>query len=137
MSGPDRRHAVGVARETIRLLEVDARRREVTAAALLHDVGKVESRLGTFARAGITAAALVFGRTRVRHWASGSATGGALGYRARIHSYLGHDQVGAELLGRAGSEELTCCWAREHHQPPEAWSIDRVIGAALKAADDD
>ena len=53
MSGPDRRHAVGVARETVRLLRglVSARglaTREVVAAALLHDVGKVESGLGTF-----------------------------------------------------------------------------------------
>ena len=50
MSGPDRRHAVGVARETMRLLQLNEPPREVVAAALLHDVGKVESSLGTFSR---------------------------------------------------------------------------------------
>src|SRR5271157_6524735 len=64
MSGPDRRHAIGVARDTIRLLGPARVRREVIAAALLHDVGKVESSLGTFARVGVTFIAVVFGRSR-------------------------------------------------------------------------
>ena len=58
MSGPDRRHAVGVARDTVRLLGPDEPPPEVVAAALLHDVGKVESSLGTFSRVGVTLAAL-------------------------------------------------------------------------------
>ena len=41
MSDPDRRHAVDVAKNVPEHLRV---------AALLHDVGKVESGLGTFAR---------------------------------------------------------------------------------------
>ena len=52
MSGPDRRHAVGVARDTVQLLQPASPPRDVVAAALLHDVGKVESGLGTFARVG-------------------------------------------------------------------------------------
>ena len=75
MSGPDRRHAVGVARETIRLLDDNDPPREVVAAALLHDVGKVESSLGTFARVGVTLAAMAAGRKRLLEWASPSSAG--------------------------------------------------------------
>ncbi len=64
MSGPDRRHAVGVARDTVQLLQPAAPPRDVVAAALLHDVGKVESGLGTFARVGVTLAAMTAGRSR-------------------------------------------------------------------------
>ena len=69
MSGPDRRHAVGVARDSIRALGSDQAQREVVAAALLHDVGKVESSLGTFSRVGVTFTAMAFGRTRLLRWA--------------------------------------------------------------------
>ena len=72
MSGPDRRHAVDVARETIRLLGPGEPPREVVAAALLHDVGKVESGLGTFARVGVTLAAMAGGRSRLVSWSSSS-----------------------------------------------------------------
>nr|MDA8047566.1 hypothetical protein [Actinomycetota bacterium] len=58
MSGPDRRHAAGVARDVDRLLAPDPPVREVMASALLHDVGKVESGLGTFSRVAVTVAAL-------------------------------------------------------------------------------
>ncbi len=66
MSGPDRRHAVGVARDTLVLLaDGDEPGRDVVASALLHDVGKVESGLGTFARVGVTVAAMGVGRERL------------------------------------------------------------------------
>ena len=111
MSDPDRRHAVGVAQ---------AVPPELAVAALLHDVGKIESRLGTFARVGAT----VLGALR-RDW------GGRLG------AYLRHDAIGAELLARAGSAPLTVAWAREHHLPEERWTVPLEAGRALKAADDD
>src|SRR5579859_5817359 len=53
MSGPDRRHAVDVARAAARLLGAEPGR-EVLAAALLHDVGKIEARLGAFGRVAVT-----------------------------------------------------------------------------------
>ncbi len=68
MSGPDRRHAVGVARDTVQLLQPATPPRDVVAAALLHDVGKVESGLGTFARVGVTLAAMTAGRSRLLAW---------------------------------------------------------------------
>ncbi len=58
-------------------------------------------------------------------------------WRQRIGLYLRHDRVGAELLSEAGSDPLTVAWAGEHHRPPERWSVDARLGAALKLADDD
>lgn len=119
MSGPDRRHAVGVARA------VGSVDRAVTAAALLHDVGKVDSGLGTFGRSFVTAWSLVAGRERLARGAG------------RAGRYLRHDAIGGELLAAAGSDPLTVAWAREHHLPPERWTVPADVGAALKAADDD
>ncbi len=119
MSGPDRRHGVAVARR------LDAAERVAIPAALLHDVGKVESGLGPIRRAAVTAAALAAGRTR-------AARG-----KGRMARYLGHDRLGAELLAGAGSAELTVAWAREHHLPHDRWTVPPALGRALKAADDD
>lgn len=123
MSGPDRRHAAGVARRVVDELGARASR-PVVAAALLHDVGKVESGLGTLARVPATLVGLVAGR----RGPSGSA---------RIATYLRHDSVGAELLEGAGADPLTVAWAREHHLPPARWTVPAQVGAVLKAADDD
>jgi len=116
MSGPDRRHAVAVARRV---------QPPAVAAALLHDVGKIDSNLGTWERAAATAAALLLGRRRV---AAGSG---------RAARYLRHDVIGAALLESAGSDPLTVAWAREHHLTPDRWTVPADVGVALKAADDD
>lgn len=137
MSKSDRRHALGVARETVRLLGPERPDREVIAAALLHDVGKIESSFGTFARVWITLAAMVIGRSRLLRWASGGSGSSRAPTRARIGLYLTHDCLGAELLERAGSRMFTVSWAREHHLAPEMWTLDTTIGIALKAADED
>ncbi len=75
MSGPDRRHAVGVARDALGLLGPEPVPREVVAAALLHDVGKVEASLGTFSRVGVTVAAMAAGRERLLGWSERPAQG--------------------------------------------------------------
>ena len=136
MSGPDRRHGVAVARDTVARLG-DRADRPVVAAALLHDVGKVDSGLGTFARVGVTVAALVAGRERLVAWAGDGPSAGSRNLRRRTGSYLVHDRLGADLLGAAGADPLTAAWAREHHLPAERWSIDADLAAALKAADGD
>jgi hypothetical protein len=120
-SGPDRRHAVAVAREVVAAIGPRADR-PVVAAALLHDVGKVEAGLGTLARVPATLLGMLFGRER---W------GGRLG------AYLRHDAVGADLLRRAGAAPLTVAWAAEHHLPPERWTLPAEVAGALKAADGD
>jgi hypothetical protein len=116
MSGPDRRHAVGVARRVVGALGDARATRPVIAAALLHDVGKIESGLGTFARVPATVLPVQTGR---------------------IGRYRRHDQLGAALLLAAGSDPLTIAWAREHHMPAAKWTLAPHLANALKAADDD
>lgn len=148
LSGADRRHAVGVARRAVAELGgPDATapvRREVVAAALLHDVGKAEARIGTWGRAGVTVAAMAIGREQLVAWSGaavpaepGSGPAGCRAWRRRIGLYLGHDRVGADLLTKAGSDPLTIAWAGEHHRSSDRWTIDENLGAALKMADDD
>lgn len=133
MSGPDRRHAIGVARDTAMLLGEPSPGRDVVAAALLHDVGKVEASLGTFARVGVTLAGLVAGRERLAAWADR----GGRDWRSRVGHYVTHDRIGGDLLRGGGSEPLTIAWAEEHHRPPESWTVDRRVAQALKDADGD
>lgn len=138
MSGPDRRHAVGVAREVGRHLgaalvtPVRGLRRPIMAAALLHDVGKIDAGLGTWSRVAATALAVTLGRPRVAGWA---APGRA--WRARAGRYVTHDRLGAELLGAAGSDPFTVAWASEHHLPAARRTVDPAVAAVLEAADGD
>jgi hypothetical protein len=130
MRGADRRHAVGVAREVERSLGVEATR-PVLAAALLHDVGKIEAGLGVYGRVVATICGLIAGREVARDWTR------SRGFTRRVGLYLLHPDLGGDLLGMAGSDPLTETWAREHHRPRDQWTIDPHIAAALKDADDD
>ena len=123
LSGADRRHAVGVARRVDAALGPGRpdRRRDVLAAALLHDAGKLDSGLGTLARVPATVIGVV-ARSKAR---------------GRVAAYLDHPARGARLLAAAGSAPLTVAWAAEHHLPPERWSVPGDVGAVLKSADDD
>lgn len=129
MSSADRKHSVLVARQVQAdigpALGHDAR--PVLAAALLHDVGKVEADLGTFGRV----AATLVGRRRADGWT------GAPGARGRVATYLRHDVLGAELLEEAGADPLTVAWAQQHHRPEHDWTVPLEVGRALRAADDD
>ena len=84
LSNQDRRHSVGVARCFARR-RPGATRAEV-AGALLHDVGKLESGLGTFGR---VVATVVGGRTE------------------RFRAYHDHEELGARLAEAAGSDPAT------------------------------
>ncbi len=120
MSRADQKHAAGVAREADRLLGgADG---AVLVAALLHDVGKVESGLGTFRRVAATLAGAIVGRSRVP---------------GRMGRYLRHDILGAELLRDAGAAPVAVAWARDHHLPPDRWTVPADVGHALAAGDDD
>jgi len=136
MSGPDRRHAVGVAKATVASLGTPTSTRPVVAAALLHDVGKIEPAIGTFSRVAVTLATAGLGRRRVLAWSARRADR-PRSWQARTGQYLTHDELGAQLLEAAGSDPLTVTWAREHHMPPGRWSLLRNIAGALKAADGD
>jgi predicted HD phosphohydrolase len=130
MSNADRRHAVGVARRVVADLGPGAER-PVVAAALLHDVGKIESGLGTFGRVAATVTGEVAGRARAQRWVT------SRGARRRVGLYLSHPHLGADRLAAAGSDPLTVTWTAEHHLGAQAWTLDPDIAAALKAADDD
>lgn len=130
MSGADRRHAVGVAQRVERALGHEASR-PVLAAALLHDVGKAESGLGTYGRVIATLSAKVAGHAMADRWQR------SRGFTRRVGLYLNHPVIGGDLLELAGSDPLTVAWTREHHLPPEQWTVPRHQADALKAADDD
>ena len=130
MSGPDRRHAAGVAREVQRALGHEAER-PVLAAALLHDVGKVESGLRTYGRVVATLSAKLAGADMAHTWQRQK------GFARRVGLYLLHPEIGGDLLELAGSDPMTVAWTREHHQPRESWTVPPHLADALKAADDD
>jgi hypothetical protein len=147
MSGPDRRHAIGVAHRALHLAASDRsmpRTQAVmlppgfAAAALLHDVGKIEARLGTFGRVFATVAAMAIGRDQVVTWDHPSNPSGRLQrQKAKMARYLRHDAIGAELLEQGSSEAFTVSWARDHHLPEQRWTVDARIGGYLKEADGD
>jgi hypothetical protein len=132
MRRADRRHAVGVARRTADALGDDATR-PVIAAALLHDVGKVDSHLGAYGRVAATLSAVAVRHDPdvIRAWTR------TKGFTRRVGLYLQHPKLGGDMLGMAGSDPLTEGWAREHHLPRDEWTVPADIGDALKAADDD
>jgi len=123
MGRADRRHAVGVARRAEAALG-DGATRPVMAAALLHDVGKVESGLGTYGRVMATLSATVAGRDMAGAWSQ------TRGMTRRIGLYLRHEEIGADLLRLAGSDPLTIDLVARWSAPTEA------LGESLKAADD-
>ena len=84
MATVDRRHAIEVTRRFAGL-RVHPSRAEM-AGALLHDVGKVVSRLGTISR---VLATVIGPRTK------------------RFRSYHDHERLGAEMLRSAGSSPAT------------------------------
>lgn len=131
MSAADRRHAVAVARRVrAQGTEVSARR-DVLAAALLHDVGKADAEAGVWARVAATTVAVALGRRRVAGWAGREGLAGHMG------RYVAHDRIGAVLLAGVGSDPLTIAWAAQHHLDPRRWEVPPEVGTMLKAADDD
>lgn len=106
----DQRHALDVWR---RVMDEP----ELWEAALLHDVGKVESDLGAIARSCATVMA-----------AFGMATKG------RWRSYLDHGEIGAEMLSHAGAADFTVTFTRHHPAGPPP-DVDPRSWQLLKDAD--
>lgn len=129
MSNPDQRHAVEVARAVV--AELPDAGAPVMAAALLHDVGKVDSRLRTPARVAATLFWAAAPDELADRWLSSS------GVRRRLASYRRHPEIGEQLLLAAGAAPEIAHWAGDHHKPVEKWRIDPVIGDVLKRCDDD
>ncbi len=103
--GPaDRAESVATGRAAEAALGPDPEARWI-AAALLHDVGKTETRLGPFGRSAATVIAAVGGHERVRRWPN------------PVGRYVDHDELGAQLLQAAGARPEAVIWARTHHRP--------------------
>lgn len=129
MSGPDRRHSAQVARDVQgRLAE---RATPALAAALLHDVGKIDAHLRTYGRVVATLTVKVVGRDEMLEWRR------ARGLRRRLALYIDHPAIGGDLLELAGSDPLTIAWAREHHNRPDTWTVPSEISEVLDACDND
>ena len=128
--GPDRRHTAAVAREVERRLGHEATA-PVLAAALLHDIGKIDADLGTWGRVIATVSATVAGHDTAKLWIKST------GFTRRVGLYLHHPEIGADMLELAGSDPLTVAWAAEHHEPPEEWTIPAEIAQVLHDVDDD
>ena len=129
LSAADRRHAVAVARATVKRL--GQAERPVVAAALLHDVGKLESGLGTIGRVVATLVSMTVSSSTVASWSRVS------GFRHQMAVYLRHPEEGAAVLISAGSDPLTVSWVAEHHKNADTWTVERSIGEALAEADND
>ncbi|MEX2292271.1 MAG: hypothetical protein WD691_00670 [Acidimicrobiales bacterium] len=119
-----------MAREVERALGHGASR-PVLAAALLHDVGKLEAGLRTYGRVVATVCGKVAGPETAHTWRK------QRGFTRRVGLYLLHPDIGADMLALAGSDPLTVAWTREHHLRSDAWTLPADLAEALKAADND
>lgn len=127
---PDKRHSIVVARRVERALGHEATP-AILAAALLHDVGKIESRLHTYGRVVATLSGAFAGKGAGAIWMDGK------GFARRVGLYLEHARIGGDLLELADADPLTVTWAREHHLPVEQWTLSETVGHVLRDADDD
>lgn len=128
--GPDRRHSVQVSRDVQRTLGDEATT-AVLAAALLHDVGKLDSKLRTYGRVVATLTIKLVGRDEVVEWRR------ARGIHRRIALYALHPDIGGDMLAMAASDPLTIAWTREHHNRRETWTLNAEIADVLDACDND
>jgi putative nucleotidyltransferase with HDIG domain len=91
----DRRHTIQVARRACRLrATLETTERDVLAAALLHDVGKIDADLGTLGRIGAT----LWGAIAPQRARAGDG---------RASRYLRHGPLGAQMAAMAGSAPRT------------------------------
>ncbi len=131
----DRRHSIGVARRVqAALVDTEyAGQAEWLEAALLHDVGKLDARLGVFGRVGATLAGSAAGHDMAEAWST------KRGITRRFGLYLRHAELGASRIRVAGGSEAAARWAEIHHDE-SAWArsgIPPAVVHALRAADDD
>jgi hypothetical protein len=131
----DQRHAIAVARDVERRLAGTpyAGDDRWLAAALLHDIGKLDARLSVYGRVVATVAGSVAGHDMAEVWSAKS------GFTRRVGLYLRHAELGADRIRLAQGPEEAARWAAVHHHPDEwdATGIPPEVLAALDAADND
>jgi hypothetical protein len=131
----DQRHAIGVARDVqARLADTPhADDPRWLSAALLHDIGKLDSRLGVYGRVVATVSGAAAGREHAEAWSESS------GFTRRVGLYLRHAELGADRIRIAGGPEEAAVWASAHHDP-STWDdlpIPHEVVVALDEADND
>jgi hypothetical protein len=129
----DRRYTIRVAKDVeARLAGTEyAGQPRWLAAALLHDVGKLDAGLGVVGRSVATVMGAVAGPARVDRWAQTS------GFRRRAAWYLHHDDRGADRIRAAGGRDEAARWASAHHHRSRwpASGVPVTVAEALEAAD--
>ncbi len=130
LSNQDRRHLVANAREVDSALGPEADPTWVQAA-LLHDVGKFDAKLGTIGRSLATVTAVVVGRRRIAGWATRD------GWRGRYGRYERHGEIGAAQIRAVGGPEAAAEWSALHHHRDQfaKSTIPPAVLAVLDAAD--
>lgn len=130
----DHHHTVEVARRVEAALAGTAHAGDGRwlAAALLHDVGKLASGFGIYARVLATLA----GKARP---GCAEAWAGADGMRRRVSDYLRHDGIGAQAIAAAGGRPEPAHWAAVHHHraPLDPGLIPTEVAKVMAAADPD
>ena len=130
----DHHHTVEVARRVEAALAGTAHAGESRwlAAALLHDIGKLESGLGIYGRVAATLA----GRARP---GQADAWREQPGWRRRIGDYLRHDLIGGEMLRGVDGRPEPAHWAEAHHGriPVDPAIVPGPVAAVLAEADPD
>jgi hypothetical protein len=133
LSRADRRESIAVARRTEAALTGTgyAGDDRWLAAALLHDIGKLDARFGPLRRAFATAAAALLGPSVVEGWVDKS------GFVRRCALYVFHDQLGADRVRIAGGRTEVALWAEAHHRPAiwDATGLPTDVVIALAEAD--
>ena len=129
----DQVHSVGVARSMQRWCDAteadESTETLAVAAALLHDIGKVEAPLGLIGRVVAT----------VTEAAAGDRMGPVVERQdivGVVARYCDYPVRGARLLEAAGADPLVVAWSMEHHDSEDAWTIPHQLGRALRQADD-
>ncbi len=127
MRRADQVESLDVAHRADRTIAADVHQRdEYLAAALLHDVGKLDADFGPYRRAIATIAGAVAGHEMVGAW---KQTGG---FTRRCALYLDHGALGAQRIRFVGGRELVAQWAAAHHDP-SAWPTDEIPADVCRA----
>jgi len=130
LSLADQRHSFLVTKQAES--EIGEQGKEFIAAALLHDIGKLESGFGTFGRVFATLCCFLFPLRKMEKW-----TERTKGLRRRLVDYAKHPALGAELLRGIGSQQQTITWVLEHHSDREKWVTPKEIAEILSSSDGD
>jgi hypothetical protein len=131
----DQRHSLAVARNVQAALAGTefADDPRWFACALLHDVGKLDARLGVYGRVVATVAGAAAGRDMADAWSERS------GITRRVGLYLRHPELGADRIRLAHGPEEAARWAAAHHTAPwpDDLDIPDQVVVVLASCDDD